>query len=237
MQLQRSNFALVDPGMIIFISEDDAYLRWLAEHPRGFVVNAHRRPTSRYLMLHRASCADISSNKRSHWTTADYIKICARRALELEAWAEAEFGGHLRRCARCRPAERRASPQVGLATGEAEETHHLTKLGDHLLSFVLEVAVMSLDAMANYQADPPTVGALAQYEGKSIRQIAPALSRLLEDGFITIDGDTSPEAKRRRQSIVYPTAAALRTVPAFAELTANELDRALASLQGDTAKG
>jgi hypothetical protein len=71
-------------------NEDDRYLRWLADHPGGFVLNCYKNPTPSYLILHRATCPRISgtpSNGRS-WTH-DYRKVCADTETELVEWTAA----------------------------------------------------------------------------------------------------------------------------------------------------
>jgi hypothetical protein len=73
--------------MITFIKEDDEYLRWLDENPVGWVVNANRRPVPSYLIVHRATCAHISTDERENWTTNQYIKICSHEYDELKDWA------------------------------------------------------------------------------------------------------------------------------------------------------
>lgn len=89
---------------------------------------------------------------------------------------------------------------------------------------------MSLDGMAHYGDDPPTIRALASYVGKTMHQIEPALRRLLEDGFITVDGETAPTVRLTPRSRVYPTTQSLQTIPAFANMPVQELNRAIASL-------
>jgi hypothetical protein len=215
--------------MIIIINDDPAYLAWLEANPRGYVVNAHRMPKARYLVLHRASCAEISAARRGHWTTGPYIKVCSRNVHELADWARADVGGQLRPCERCRP---KFEPASSAGPSPREPNHpHLTKMGDHLLSYILELAVMSLDGMGHYCESPPTVGKLAKYFDRTVGQITPVLRRLLEDGYISVGHDTSPEARFWGKTIVYPTAASLRTVPAFAEMTDREVVRAIANLQ------
>jgi hypothetical protein len=87
--------------MIIFINEDEAYLRWIDQHPGGYVVNATRRPTAAYLKLHRATCVHISTDRRSNWTSPDYIKVCSTKLDQLNAWALEEIGGELQSCGFC----------------------------------------------------------------------------------------------------------------------------------------
>jgi len=84
-----------------FIDDDAGYIRWLAAHPDGFVLNTERIPKPGYLVLHRASCPKISRLQRgaTRWTR-DYIKFCGRRT-ELEALARQEVGGEPRCCGVC----------------------------------------------------------------------------------------------------------------------------------------
>jgi len=214
--------------MIIFIDEDEAYVEWLSARPKGFVVNAHRRPRARFLVLHRASCTEVSGDRRSKWTSGPYLKICSRTVQELIVWARDDVGGDLRPCHSCAPPIARTKD--GESPAHAGEPH-LTRVGEHLLSYLLELAVISLDCMARYADDPPTVKKLAAYFSKTVPQLVPMLRRRLEDGYIAIGDDDSPQAKIRRQSVVYPTPMALRTVPAFADLADDELERAVNSLR------
>jgi hypothetical protein len=88
-------------GVQRFVDDDDGYLRWLAAHGDGFVLNTERPPKPSYLVLHRASCPKITRLQRgaSRWTR-DYIKFCGHRA-ELEAFARHEIGGEPRCCGIC----------------------------------------------------------------------------------------------------------------------------------------
>ncbi len=174
--------------------------------------------------------ADISVARRAHWTTGPYIKVCSRHVEELVGWARDDVGGALRPCEKCRP----KLPAVPLAQPARELDHpHLTKMGDHLLSYILELAVMSLDGMGHYCENPPTVAKLAKYFDRTVGQITPVLRRLLEDGYISIGKDARPEARISGKSIVYPTAESVRTVPAFAHMNDAEVARAIATLLGE----
>ncbi len=53
-----------------FKDDDRGFLRWIAEHPDGFVVNTYRNPSPQYLRLHRASCRSISGKPANgtSWT-------------------------------------------------------------------------------------------------------------------------------------------------------------------------
>jgi hypothetical protein len=86
-----------------FVNDDGGYLRWMTENPLGFVVNSHRTPTSDYLILHRASCAHISTPNRTNWTTAGFIKTCSPDRKVLDEWATREIGGALSPCGSCKP--------------------------------------------------------------------------------------------------------------------------------------
>jgi hypothetical protein len=88
--------------MILVISDDDAYLRWIEANPAGFVLNARNPPSPDYLMLHRASCRDISSPTRSNRTTTGYMKVCSNDVAELDAWCSKTTGGQTTPCKRCK---------------------------------------------------------------------------------------------------------------------------------------
>jgi hypothetical protein len=84
-----------------FVDEDDAYLRWVAAHPEGFVLNTNRSPRADYLMLHRATCHTISGEpaRGSQWTR-DYMKVCGSRE-DLYEWARRTAGGVPTECSMC----------------------------------------------------------------------------------------------------------------------------------------
>lgn len=87
-----------------FVNDDEGYLRWLEEHPHGFVVNSQRTPASHYLILHRASCKHINSPGRANWTTTGYIETCSTEPVALAGWARLATGGNLTPCGACKPA-------------------------------------------------------------------------------------------------------------------------------------
>jgi hypothetical protein len=98
-QVRRGSATMAD--VQDFIDDDPGYLAWLAVHPNGFVLNTYRRPTSAYLVLHRATCRSISllPSGGSTWTK-DYRKICGERE-ELESYARDAVGGDIRLCGQC----------------------------------------------------------------------------------------------------------------------------------------
>jgi hypothetical protein len=98
--------------VIIFIKEDEAYLHWIDQNRAGFVVNAQRRPTPAYLILHRATCSQIATATRTNWTTKQYIKICSEDLDQLKAWAQCEVGGELRPCGFCCKELKPSAPPV-----------------------------------------------------------------------------------------------------------------------------
>jgi hypothetical protein len=84
-----------------FVDDDAGYARWLAEYPRGFVVNTFRSPSAAYLMLHRADCATISGEpaRGLTFTGGEYTKVCGSRE-ELEDFA-GQLGGQTAPCGLC----------------------------------------------------------------------------------------------------------------------------------------
>ncbi len=89
--------------MELFEDDDEGYLQWVETNPDGFVLNCERRPSASYLLLHRALCGTIRTERRTNYTTTDYIKVCALDKQELEAWAVQNTGGRFKVCQLCKP--------------------------------------------------------------------------------------------------------------------------------------
>jgi len=90
----------------VFVDDDEGYLRWLAGNPGGYVLNTLRSEASTYRTLHRSKCGSISTPKTKNYTTGEYVKVCAKSAEELAAWARNARGGAPDACGRCRPQAR-----------------------------------------------------------------------------------------------------------------------------------
>jgi hypothetical protein len=86
--------------MEVFHDRDDAYARWLREHPGGYVVNER---VDGSLVLHRARCRNLRTvgTAKGKSTTAA-PKACGTDRTELEAWARTQ-GRVLHRCVNCDP--------------------------------------------------------------------------------------------------------------------------------------
>jgi hypothetical protein len=83
---------------------DALYQGWLAENPRGYVVNSHRPPTATYVVLHRASCHTISGIPASgcSWTN-QYLKVGATTKADALEWCRTSVGAHPTACGTCSP--------------------------------------------------------------------------------------------------------------------------------------
>jgi lysozyme family protein len=68
--------------------------------------------------------------------------------------------------------------------------------------------------------------------GKSLAQIGSPLSRLARDGQISLNGHVANGSPLAARADVFPTRAALRSLPAFANLADGALDRELDRLRG-----
>jgi hypothetical protein len=89
----RRTFGKQDP--------DTDFVRWISEHPYGFVVNHDHEPRQSYLVLHRASCYHWKDSRR--WLTS-YGKTCADSIGELRDWARTRTGSsELQPCSHCAP--------------------------------------------------------------------------------------------------------------------------------------
>jgi hypothetical protein len=200
--------------MILYLNEERAYLYWVAHHRGGFVLDCLRKPTPRQLVLHRATCPEIKAGaaKRTHYTTGKHAKACALNADELRSWATEQAAAEPTPCTICRPQED-PHPQPGDAGA------HLTPLTREILSFVLEVAAIHLD-----NGERPyhlTVADVAQCFEKTAGQITRPLLQLWEQGYLDLAGRVVPGHTLAPRRPVYPTAAALRTLP---DLPAVEAD-------------
>ena len=94
--------------MITFVGDDLSYLDWVGAHPDGLVLNVRRSASPDYVVLHRASCGSISSDKQAPgaFTARAYRKVCAITEAELKLAAKSEGrsdGTFSRRCGLCRP--------------------------------------------------------------------------------------------------------------------------------------
>jgi hypothetical protein len=208
--------------MLIILNDDSVYIAWIARHRQGFVVDCQRKPTKNHLILHRATCSVIKPHKRARLTTGAHVKACALDAAELTAWAAEQTGGGVIACSECQPLLEES------AGAEHQATHALTRLGRDILSYVLDLAVMYLDDVERHYH--PNVQDIAVYLGKSAGQIMPAVRRLIVEGYL----DCYPPATDGAfpaASIIYPTARALRTIPAFDALSDEALEVELASLE------
>jgi hypothetical protein len=212
--------------LIIYLDEENAYRSWVLHHRDGFVLDWLRKPTKRLPVLHRTACADVrtsKSKKTTHWTTGRHLKACSLSLDELVTWATLESGREPSYCADC-------EPQKELPHSDAEDGH-ITKLGGEILDYVLEAAVIHLDNKdSGYDL---TVGKVAEYLDKTRRQVAAAFLRLVRDGFLKLDRDVLAESDLRAKLLVFPTSKALRTLPAFEKLSAEEIQRELSALTGE----
>jgi hypothetical protein len=209
--------------MLIIINDDAAYVSWLSRHRQGYVVDCRRKPTKNHLILHRATCSIIKPHKRARLTMGAHIKACSLDAHELAAWAFEQTGGDLVACSECQPDHEEP------LTAENHAKHALTRLGKEIVSYVLDLAVMYLDGEERHYG--PSVEAIAVYLDKTPKQIMPALGRLIEEGHLEYGSpgtDDTPPAT----SIIYPTARALRTIPAFDAMSKRALAAELESLKG-----
>ncbi|MEZ4757502.1 MAG: hypothetical protein R2817_11805 [Flavobacteriales bacterium] len=64
-----------------FDDGDAPYLKWLADHPRGYVVNTRRIAEQGDMVVHRANCAHIRTLRNARgaegFTTGSWVKYCS----------------------------------------------------------------------------------------------------------------------------------------------------------------
>lgn len=212
--------------MIIVLNDDPVYLSWIRRHRNGFVLETKRKATKRNTTLHRATCILIrkSKTKRTHWTTAGRVKACSEVLAELTEWARDQIGTEPKACADCNPTGDASS---SVSTSPPSAHPHLTKLENDVLSAVIESAVIHLDNELEFRMN---IGDVAQYLAKTPAQLAAAIRQLVSEQLLEIEGDSLDGVSAPAEARVFPTAASLGAVPAFASLAPDGLRRELASL-------
>ena len=91
-----------------FTDDDEGYVRWISDHPDGFVVNIERGERPGYAVLHRASCLSISrARDDGAYTGRGYKKVVSEDLSDLRAYAKSigrADGSFSKPCGQCNPA-------------------------------------------------------------------------------------------------------------------------------------
>lgn len=66
------------------VGDDQRFRDWISANPEGLVLNAYKRPTERYLMLHTARCPEWETDKTL--TEGAYSKVVADSEASLRDW-------------------------------------------------------------------------------------------------------------------------------------------------------
>lgn len=84
-----------------FVDDEGAYNDWYRQHWQGYVLNAARKPSAHYLMLHRVPCMHLEGDVP--WTTTDQSKVCSPTKEDIDSWTMVTCGIHADRCSTCQP--------------------------------------------------------------------------------------------------------------------------------------
>jgi hypothetical protein len=83
---------------------DDDYLRWVADHHRGYVLNIQRTHNPHNARLHLAHCETITGTPAWGDTfTDDWGKVCSESLREIASWVVRHTGSAVVRCGTCHP--------------------------------------------------------------------------------------------------------------------------------------
>lgn len=110
------------------VGDDQKFRGWITQNPDGFVLNAYKRPTERYLMLHTARCPEWETDKTL--TEGAYSKIVADSEESLRDWIASRgfdrnkslVNGKGCRCLRIKSASRRPMLLQGAEASSGELT-------------------------------------------------------------------------------------------------------------------
>jgi hypothetical protein len=147
------------------------------------------------------------------------MKGCSLRLEELQNWVVAETQSDPTFCPECKP------DQAIESDGEV----HLTKLDRDILDYILEIADYHMEA--DDHAYGVTVGMTARCLGKTEGQLMASLGRLVTDGLLELAAPIKPGEILPPRCRIAPTAKALRTIPAYAEVSDRNLAAELRKLQ------
>lgn len=88
-----------------FTDDDAGYLRWIANHPEGFVLNIERGERPEYAVLHRATCSSISRVREDGaYTTRNYRKVVSDDLTDIRAYTKSmgrKDGDFSKLCGHC----------------------------------------------------------------------------------------------------------------------------------------
>lgn len=104
----------------------------------------------------------------------------------------------------------------------------MTRLGKEIVDAVVEAAVIHLDRQeSGYTL---TVGDVARTFDKTPGQITSPLLRLIEDGYLRVQGEVAAGKPLPANRQIYPTEDALRTLPAFETMPQRKIKAELDTL-------
>ena len=90
-----------------FTDDDAGYLRWIGNHPDGFVLNIERGERPDYAVLHRATCSSISRVREDGaYTTRNYKKVVSDELADIRAYTKSigrVDGSFSKQCGLCQP--------------------------------------------------------------------------------------------------------------------------------------
>ena len=97
-----------DNMALIFDGNDEAYQAWIAANPDGWVLNARRSLTTRYMVLHSVQCSSIRTYndmaQPGGFTERAFVKICSPEIEDLRSWVRIHGrpdGSFSKECSHC----------------------------------------------------------------------------------------------------------------------------------------
>jgi hypothetical protein len=93
-------------SITLFEPDDAKYLKWVNEHPEGFILTSNKSLYPKFTVIHKSTCDKIkilkAPAKPGGFTERDYIKVYSTNLTDLNTWVlQKRVNGSSRKCSLC----------------------------------------------------------------------------------------------------------------------------------------
>lgn len=99
-------FEKTETPIKLFEPDDANYLKWINQHPEGYILTSSKSLYPDFTIIHKATCDKIRTLKApakpGGFTERGYIKVFSTNTSSLENWVrQKRVGGSSRKCSLC----------------------------------------------------------------------------------------------------------------------------------------